>query len=541
MGTGAVVISRAFLLSEQEAQAHRLLSQTMRNFTLVMNEMDTLNLTFSTNSKLRMTIEKILEKDQWEYEDFERMNLIRSYVSAPTNAHSYIDAIYVFMGGENRTILANGDGIKRIDSIPDFSLEAEASKLKQEGMFFERRTRSATENAVDLVRIIKPIHGLLHGATGFIIIDLNAKALAGELFEKALSTTQKLTITTQDGAIILSKPMDDRLPDGTQFVFSDDIPQYGLTFLLSMSKKELYALPTKIVVYTIFLTFAATLLGLFLTYKTNKKERQFLSNVIDQLQHVGMQTKLDQSEEAQYNNTFDYLNHYVLKTFLEKDYLHYQKEAMEYTALQMQINPHFLYNTLDTIYWKTYLLTHSENDACKMIGLLAKLLAYSLEPHGKQGVTLEKEIQMTNMYLEIQTIRFKKRFDFAWSVQDDLHSMRVPCMLFQPILENVFNHGFEGKKKIHITITITAVGETATICIENNGKAIDEKNLAMLNDPQTDALLQRHALGIPNTRKRLALFSGNRSSLTIENTHEGTVRVLLMLPVTYTAISPSNP
>jgi two-component system sensor histidine kinase YesM len=176
-----------------------------------------------------------------------------------------------------------------------------------------------------------------------------------------------------------------------------------------------------------------------------------------------------------------------------------------------------------------------------MIGLLAKRLAYSLEPHGKQGVTLEKEIQMTNMYLEIQTIRFKKRFDFAWSVQDDLHSMRVPCKLFKPILENVINHGFEGKKKIHITITITAVGETATICIENNGKAIDEKNLAMLNDPQTDALLQRHALGIPNTRKRLALFSGNRSSLTIENTHEGTVRVLLMLPVTYTAISPSNP
>jgi len=531
MGFGAVWISRVFLLSEQEAQAHRLLNQTILNFNLVMNEMDTLNLTFSSNAKLRLTIQKILEKDQWDYDDFEQMNLIRNYVSAPANAHPYIDAIYVYMGGANGTILSNGDGIRKIDTIPDFSRELELPKLRQEKMFFERRVRISNGEKIDLIRLIKPIHGLLRGAVGCIIIDLPAKAIAGEFFEKALSSSQYLTIKIEDGTTILSEPEEVQSDGDDMFSFSDMLPQYGLTFTLSVPKKKLYALPTKIMKYTLILTFAAMVLGLILTIQTNRKERRFLSNVIDQLHGVGMITKIDGKEEAQYNNTFDYLNHYVLKTFLDKDYLRYQKEAMEYTALQMQINPHFLFNTLDTIYWKTYILTHSENDSCKMIELLSKVLKYALEPHGKEGVTLDQEMDITNMYFAIQSIRFKNRFDYVWHVQDGLYKMKIPCMLFQPILENIFNYGFEGRKKIHILISVTSKDGIATIQIENNGKAIDEEKLAYLNDPRTDALLQQHSLGIPNTRKRLALFSGNDSSLTISNTTKGTVCVLLIFPV----------
>jgi two-component system sensor histidine kinase YesM len=297
-----------------------------------------------------------------------------------------------------------------------------------------------------------------------------------------------------------------------------------------MYKPLLYRLSTTLMYYTIALTFIALLLGLYLTHRTNRQERKFLSNVMRQLTQVADADLTGEGPE-QYRNIFDYLNHHVIKTFLEQDYLRWQKEAMEYRALQMQINPHFLFNTLDTINWKAVKLAEGENDVSRMILLLSKLLKYSLQVDDFAGVPLSKELEQTSYYVELQKIRFPGRFTYTEQVDPTLLEVRVPSLLLQPILENSFNHGFVENRLLNITLTAYTAEQMLKIVVSDDGKGINESELAGLNTMDGDVLKKKKSLGLMNINKRLMLFSQGKSPIVVASSPEGGVTVTIVLPL----------
>jgi two-component system sensor histidine kinase YesM len=251
---------------------------------------------------------------------------------------------------------------------------------------------------------------------------------------------------------------------------------------------------------------------------------------MQQLSQVGEADFTEENSEK-YRNIFDYLNHHVIKTFLEQDYLRWQTEAMEYRALQMQVNPHFLFNTLDTINWKAVKLASGENDVSTMIQLLSKLLKYSLQVDDFSGVPLSKELEQTEYYIQLQHIRFKQAFTCEKNIDPSLLDVRVPAMLLQPILENAFNHGFKEDEPLHITISATQVDNRMQIVVANDGKSMSQEDVDAINQSRADVLQKKSSLGLLNINKRLMLFTQGKSSIVVARKEEAGVTVTLHLPL----------
>jgi two-component system sensor histidine kinase YesM len=333
-----------------------------------------------------------------------------------------------------------------------------------------------------------------------------------------------LTACLPDGRVLLQT----RILDGRLEVFHAASEKYGLTYSYALDVHRLYALSRTLMWLTLVLTLVALLLGLAITLKVNKRERQFLANVLAQFSKVGSTSNDEISEDS---NIFDYLNYHVIKTFLEQDYMKWQKEAMEFRALQMQVNPHFLFNTLDTIHWKAIRLSGGENEVSKMLLLLSRLLTYSLTAE-EGGVPLRREMEVVEDYVALQQYRFKDRFSFHEHIDSSLRDLKVPAMFLEPLLENSFNHGFVPDRPLSIDLTVRPLdGGKVEILVSDDGMAMDGRMLEKLNGQQGDVLKRSTSLGLLNTRKRLLLFTGGAATLRVESDGKRGVAIRIVMPL----------
>ena len=191
---------------------------------------------------------------------------------------------------------------------------------------------------------------------------------------------------------------------------------------------------------------------------------------------------------------------------------------MELKNLQAQINPHLLYNTLQTIFWKTVGLTGSSNEASKMIEYLSDILYYVLSIPG-HIVFLKQELKYTDSYLNIQKIRYSGKFEVIWNYDEALISCKVVKLLFQPILENSILHGIEPgeKEKYLIKISIWEKDNNLHVRITDNAVGIDRDNLEKLREKiKNDDHAAKH-IGLSNVAKRLLLLYGKQAGFTIQS------------------------
>lgn len=183
----------------------------------------------------------------------------------------------------------------------------------------------------------------------------------------------------------------------------------------------------------------------------------------------------------------------------------------ELDTLLYQIQPHFLYNTLDTVYMLARI--SKEETIMKMIQALSKYLRINLS-NGAEEITIEEELQHVKAYLDIQNIRNSESFIYEIHVDDNLKDLLIIKMILQPVVENCIKHAFEeDTKDPTIWIAVTAMGEDIVFTVENNGKLLSEKAKERLNrleivEPGAiDSVVtqEKGGYGIWNVVKRLRL------------------------------------
>lgn len=201
-----------------------------------------------------------------------------------------------------------------------------------------------------------------------------------------------------------------------------------------------------------------------------------------------------------------------------------QKEA-ELAALHAQINPHFLYNALDTIYWMGRM--ERAYKTSKLTQALAKLFRLSLNS-GKERILLENEIEHLENYLIIQKERYGDAIQFHMDIEDDLQRCEVLKLVLQPLVENAILHGIDkkdGRGNIHVTIK--KQGDSMIYEIEDDGIGIDIE--------EAHSLLQHvgesnRGLGIKNVNDRLKLFFGENYGIWFFRREGGGTKVLVVQP-----------
>lgn len=212
-----------------------------------------------------------------------------------------------------------------------------------------------------------------------------------------------------------------------------------------------------------------------------------------------------------------------------------EREA-QLRALQAQINPHFLYNTLDTINWIA--IGHGMTDISQMIDSLAKYFRLSLNK-GRDMMSVADELNLAQVYLDIQKSRFLNTFDYWIEPDPDVLSFIVPKLTLQPIVENALLHGIRKMKQKQGTIRVTAhrEGDELVLIVADDGIGMEEEQAQRLlieppQETRTDGVGSSY--GLYNVNERVKLYAGESSGLSIvSKPGEGTtvtVRIIVKEP-----------
>ena len=520
LGLGATISTHYFIRSSSKAQMQRTLHDAVSFYDNVFDEMDSLMLSFGENTELLDRLNEIqmqVNKDELELDSYQELKLIHSFLAAPANSRPYITSTMVYADNPAGLVHTNS-GAVFLPYMHDTSWYEWYVRDTAGQAMLPMMTGPSKGTEKPVVRILRRFKNQARHASGVIVLDIDAAWLENAF----LAEPSSLTVQDRYGRVMFGGG---NVTDGISFTI---MGKHGLSYTIMQSKESLYALSRLVGWMTTVLTLVAIALGLLLTFMVNRQERAFLATVIQQFRSVGDEVSVEDVPVSQ--NIFEYLNYHVIKSFLEKDYLAWQREALEYRALQMQINPHFLFNTLDTINWKAIHLTGGENDVSRMILLLAKLLKYSLSGNIRDGVPLREELKETDNYLEIQRYRFRDRFSYHADVDPALLDISVPALILQPMLENSFNHGFTDSRQLAIRLSVSRQEDKVEIVVSNDGLPMDEKTLEKLNGDDTKAVMHTTSIGVMNIRKRMSLFTGGQSTMRVESDGKRGVSIIITMP-----------
>jgi two-component system sensor histidine kinase YesM len=205
----------------------------------------------------------------------------------------------------------------------------------------------------------------------------------------------------------------------------------------------------------------------------------------------------------------------------------------QFAALQAQIKPHFLYNTLDMIAWN--IRVGNKKSAIDAILSLTKFFRSSLS-NGKDIVTLKEEIEHVTLYLQIQKLRYMDTLQFSVKFDDKLSDYIIPKLLLQPLAENAIYHGIKNKDAPgNITINVTNANNHIKMSVHDDGVGMDEQQVKSLNDKSFpfDSSILRSAeggYGIRNVRERLQIYFGKSYRLYYESVPEKYTCVNMYIP-----------
>ena len=202
-----------------------------------------------------------------------------------------------------------------------------------------------------------------------------------------------------------------------------------------------------------------------------------------------------------------------------------QKNA-EISALEAQIDPHFLYNTLDTINWKA--IAREEYEISEMVGDLGDILRYAIKDAG--GITtLGKEIVWLKKYIRLQQEKLGYEVQIFCDISSEAAGAGMHKMLLQPLVENSIRHGLEAKLRQPILVITGLVRENMLhVTIGDNGRGMEPEMVRILNEKNYH---RRNHFGIENVRKRLTLYDGEAAGLSFESRKGQYTRVTLRLPM----------
>ena len=257
-----------------------------------------------------------------------------------------------------------------------------------------------------------------------------------------------------------------------------------------------------------------------------------LSEVTDQVAKGDLTVRSDVRSGAEVSVLSDSLNTMIdkideLLEQVKKEQIRLRKA--EFELLQSQINPHFLYNTLDAIVWLAE--AGEQKKVVSMVGSLSDFFRTSLN-QGKDIITIKEELQHSRSYLEIQQMRYQDILNYEIHVPEELHRYLIPKITIQPLVENALYHGLKNKRGLgRIVISGRKEEDFLILQIEDNGIGMRKERLDQVKEGMNQKIpTEKDIYGLYNVNERIRLNFGEKYGLSIESTYgEGTV-VSIILP-----------
>ncbi len=358
--------------------------------------------------------------------------------------------------------------------------------------------------------------------SGNIIYHPEQKLMSLELIseENILSEDTQ----SEDQSMVLAQTIEGTNWKLTASVTSDDVAQYSTAFI------------SRVTWVVIALTAGVLLVALWLSMRIV----QPLTDIQVSMQRI--ERNLDDNrmslpeegfaEYASLAHSYNVMLRRIRGLMQETVDRQEQLRRMEIGALQEQINPHFLYNTLDSIV--RVMETGRTPEAIEMVQALAKLFRLSIN-NGDYFLTVEQEMDYARNYLTIQQVRYKKRFKYELYMDESIKDLPCPKIILQPLIENSLKHGMSDMPGCTLIVRARQEGYNIVLSVEDDGLGIPPEKLKKLQEMLRDdsnimVKKSRYGIGLRNTNRRIKLLYGGDYGLTIESEVEERTCVTITFP-----------
>jgi two-component system sensor histidine kinase YesM len=280
------------------------------------------------------------------------------------------------------------------------------------------------------------------------------------------------------------------------------------------------------------------LAALFVISKISGKLTRDIDGIVEGMQRTdeaGIPARLPRNREMlseidviakQYNHTIDDLEKALLREKTETE----NSRKAEIRMLEAQINPHFIYNILDTVNWIA--IEKDEYDISNAISTLAAILRYAISNSDKP-VTLRDEVDWLKKYVYLQQFRLKNKFSFEIKTDPEILDVRVHKLIIQPFVENAIMHGFDTQRETYtLKVSMLAEGSKVAITIADNGKGISPEILAALRSGDVKEIRDKAGIGLSNAFLRLHRYCEGQDEVSVQSVLDEGTTVTIRFPFT---------
>ena len=529
-----------------------LLSQTKRSFESVMNEIYALTLILTYDTSTVENIENCLNSTRIHYSDIQ--NIQNSVVIPLVATRDYIESIYIYFDNPNGLFIASTDGLASLDSYSDTSWYNSISTSDALCKRIWSESRTYRNHAISWYQhhVVTVYQRNLY-QDGIVVLNLNQEYFNQQLNYMCNYEGQMIYVLDEQGDILFSTTHNDTLDSGqlkemlahndsqssqSEYFLSsaesDFVPKW--TFVSIVPKGSLYAPIHQIMLLIVAAMIIACIIVVILTTIKVWQSYQSINRIVNFIEEIKKDpyTRRLNKKPKEYEFIVESLvEAYTRKYALNQELLEnkYTAKVLELKSLQSQINPHFLLNTLQSIFWASFQLTNGYNSVSKMIEDLNTILEYLLESEHIL-VPIEKEIRNLKSYISIQQMRTHNKFEMQWDIPEEFYSCYTGKLLFQPILENSILHGFKGPGHWMIRFHIRRQSELMVVKITDNGKGMSKSQLANVRSKLVpSAPVPSSHIGIYNSNRRLQLLFGNQYHITVYSKENMGTQICLYLPL----------
>lgn len=475
---------------------------------------------------------------------------MRRYLSTVLNSNKYIRSIMVIMSnGRVITYDQLTSAIHANSWISHFSLSSEEIYDIASADFASHiwPTEFGTRFANDDYYLFHIAHRMvnykqLDRQYGVIVISID-ESLLDEVLSTIKTEDSEVYLTDADGRIISCA---DKSRIGTTLRPSANTRVDGLedgvfgwsVIRIHDDSQYLKSLVGKLL-QIVCLGLALMVAAIFIISKISSKLTRDIDGIVEGMHQTGesgiparLPRKVEMLSEVdviakQYNDMIDDLEKALLR---EKTEAENSREA-EVRMLEAQINPHFIYNILDTVNWIA--IEKDEYDISNAISTLAAILRYAISNSNKL-VTLRDEVDWLKKYVYLQQFRLKNKFNFEIDIDPAILDVQVHKLIIQPFVENAIVHGFDTKRETYILkINMVAEGDQVVITIADNGKGIRPEVLAAIESGDVKEMRDNAGIGLSNAFLRLHRYCEGQEEVSIRSRLDEGTTVTIRFPIRF--------
>ena len=456
--------------------------------------------------------------------------------------YRYIDSIYIY-SEQTDTVIMDNNSIPLSDLSDTDWINAYRAVTSPKGTIIPRSKNNVYPQ---LITIIKPIY-VADEKKGAIIMNINAQSIYNSMLYQQYKDGRLFFLVNADNKIIISSELsyfntypDDlglntltiesnpknsvyEMNDKNYVVLSGDSSisdyKYISAYPLELYEHKLSTMKLQIIGILLLLM----IIIFILAYVASVRSYSPLNEIISFLDNS--QPPADSIEEEDKNELMYIINsiqtHINDKTKMAEILEERMKllRKSQYDMLQTQINPHFLYNTLETINWMAYNMSNSENPVSKSLINLASFFRNTLT--SGYFVSIENEIKYTNEYVNILALRYGDLFDIEWDIDESILSYTIIKICLQPIIENAVYHGIKQKNdKGLIKIKGLCDDNNIILIVSDDGVGIEKDALDELNKTlsETSFTNEKSHIGLSNVNQRIKIIFGDSYGIHVEST-----------------------